>query len=234
MTETMMNASGPTPPDSASLRSLIAGQFALHEVKHCPRLETEDENARLTVPKAHTLADVYKCLHQGEFGVGHNIENPQQFGNNLAFELLRAEPISGIPVLETVSLDKSVFRINLAPYRKSFDGDDSAACALLLRVCLTSASVPRGSTERFLATLDLFRDLNNAHELSVEGRIFVFETHVLDQFLSEVAHFIKSYGTVPVLSHSPKYKELNSPSYRVADFDSLKDSPLVFLVEQMQ
>ncbi len=229
-----MDSSKPSPPDAAHLRDVIARQFALHELNHFPLPVTEERHADVAVPRAHTLADIYKCLHQGEFGVGHSIENPQHFGNQLVYELLRAECESPVPVVEDVSLDKTVFRINLAPYRKLFEGDDNAACALLLRVCLNSASVPRGSIERFLATLKRFRELNKAHELTVEGRIFVFPLSMVDQFLSEVSDFMESYGTVPVLSHSPVYRELNSPSYRVADIDSLEDSPLAFLVKEIQ
>lgn len=229
-----MDNSKPGPPEAARVRDLIARQLLLHEVKHHGRPADNEPLAGTVVPKAHMVADIYKCLHQGEFGVGHNIQDPQQFGNQLAFELLRTEPHSNIPVAEDVSLDKSVFRINLAPYRERFEGDENVACAHLLRVCLNSATVPMGDTERFLATLDRFRELNNGHELAVEGRIFTFEPRTVDQFLSEVAHFIEMYGTVPVLSHSPVYKELNSPSYRVADIASLEHSPLAFLVEELE
>lgn len=229
-----MDTAKPAPPEAARLRDLIMRQLLLHEVKHHPRPASKEPLTGVVVPKAHTLADIYKCLHQGEFGVGHNVRDPQQFGNQLAFELLQAEPRSNIPVTEDVSPDKSVFRINLAPYRKRFQGDDNTACALLLRVCLNSASVPRGDTERFLATLDRFREINNGHELAAEGRVFAFEPRMVDEFLSEVAHFIEAYGTVPVLSHSPIYKELNSPSYRVADSASLEHSPLAFLINEME
>ncbi|MEW6349279.1 MAG: hypothetical protein AB1646_09465 [Thermodesulfobacteriota bacterium] len=230
-----MGASNPTDPEdsgAAALRDLVVRQLMLHEVRHHPPVAEGEEHVGATVPIAHALADMYKCLHQGEFGVGHSIRNALEFGNQLAFELLRTDAAPHLPAVESVSSDRTVFRINLAPYRAHFDGDDSTACAQLLRVCLQSASRPRGDRERFLATLDLFRDLNSGSAFPSGGRVFAFDLEAVEGFLAEVGHFIETYGSLPVLSHSPRYKELNSPAYRVVDLASLADSPLAFLLDQ--
>ncbi len=231
-----MGASKSTYPDdsgTAALRDLVIRQLVLHEVGHHPPAGDREDRPGATLPKAHTLADMYKCLHQGEFGIGHSVPNPVQFGNQLAFELLRAEAVLHVPTIESVSLDGTVFRINLAPYRTGFDGDDEAACARLLGACLRSASRPMGDTERFLDTLTLFRQLNSGSGFVAGGRVYAFDLEMVDGFLSEVAQFIEAYGTVPVLSHSPIYKELNSPSYRVVDRTSLEDSLLAYLLDEI-
>lgn len=232
-----MNTSNPAETDAAlasSLRDLLVCQFELHELRHHPAAEGEELHEGPLVPKAHLVQDIYKCLHQGEFGVGHSIQNPQQFGNQLARELLQTDPLDQVPTIENVSLDGKVFRINLGPYRNRFSKDINTACALLLRVCLNSASLPVGNSERFLATLKAFRELNKGNEIVVQGKVFAFPPPMLDQFLSELDHFIGRYGMVPVLSHSPMYKKLNAPAYRVADVASLEDSPLAVLLKEME
>lgn len=214
------------------LRELVCSQYSLHEVAH-QRPDTPARSAESPiVPLAHTPADVYKLLHQGEFGVGHIIGDVDYFSGNLARELMRANPDAQDPLLEQVSVDGAVFRVNLGPYRRLFLGDESNAHGLLLQVCLASASGPRGNESSFIATLSNFRELNNNYQLAVGEDIFAFPPHMLANFFQEVSAFVERFGTVPVLSHSPAYKRLNAPSYRVADFESLENSALAFLVKE--
>lgn len=224
------------PPSAHSTRTgpppllgLMIRQFELHEMKHHERVDAND-CGEVVMPRAHAIADIYKCLHQGEFGVGHNIRSPAHFGRQLNEEMSKADATSQEPVLEDVSLDGSVFRVNLGPYSKRFAGNDATGCALLLQVCLESAEQHRGEAERFLATLDEFRKLNKSHQVAVGDKIFAFPSDLVDAFLKEVAEFIESFGTIPVLSHSTVYKKLNSPSYRVVDRTSLENSALAFLL----
>lgn len=222
--------------ESSSAEEMVQGvvlrQYQLYEVPHHDAKAGTD--AGLPVfPKAHTPADIYKCLHQGEFGIGHSIDDPVSFGNNLANDLLQAKPPGDEPIVEDVSLDESVFRVNLRPYRQRFKEDENAACALLLKACLESAENVRGSGERFLGTLAHFRDLNRSHSLVADGVVFAFPPDMVDAFLMEVAAFIKHHNTVPVLSHSLEYKRLNRPSYRVLDLETLEKSELACLLSPM-
>lgn len=213
-----------------AVRDVAVRQYRLHELPHHSLHAVMQTASNLVVPMAHTPADIYKCLHQGEFGVGHSIDDPAVFGNNLAGELLQARPAAEEPVLEDVSPDGTVFRINLRPYRMRFQGDENAACALLLKACLDSAERVKGRAERFLAALAHFRDLNRARSVVADGMVIAFPPEPLDAFLLEVADFVRTYNTVPILSHSAEYKRFNNPSYRVLDLETLKESELAFLL----
>ncbi len=213
-----------------AVQEIAVRQYRLHEVPHHSRNDVLQTGSSSVVPIAHTPADIYKCLHQGEFGVGHSIDDPASFGNNLARELLQAQPVGDGPILEDVSPAGTVFRINLRPYRMRFRDDENAACALLLKACLDSAERVGGSAERFLATLARFRDLNRERSVVVEGMVLAFAPEIVDAFLVEVANFVQTYNTVPILSHSAEYKRFNNPSYRVLDLETLKESELASLL----
>ncbi len=224
------------PPQSSpgmwGLRELICSQYLLHEAVHRGADSGTGSAGSPMIPLVHTPADVYKLLHQGEFGVGHSIGDVEQFGRNLARELMYADPNCQEPLLERVSVDGSVFRVNLGPYRRLFPGDETNACVLLFQVCLASASAPRGNEVNFLALLSTFQDLNNDYELAAGEDILAFPPRVLDLFLQEVTAFVERFGTVPVLSHSPVYKRFNAPAYRVVDRPALANSALAFLLEK--
>ena len=68
-----------TTPSPPSLLGLMIRQFELHEIRHHEAVDANDRGA-VVMPRAHAIADVYKCLHQGEFGVGHSIRSPVHFG----------------------------------------------------------------------------------------------------------------------------------------------------------
>jgi hypothetical protein len=222
----------PSSPGIWGLRELICSQYILHEAIHRSSDAVTGAAGSPTIPLVHTPADIYKLLHQGEFGVGHSIGDVEQFGRSLARELMYSDPNSQDPLLEQVSVDGSVFRINLGPYRRIFQGDETNACVLLFQVCLASASTPRGNEVNFLAALSTFQTLNDDYELSAGEDILAFPPRVLDLFLQEVTAFVERFGTVPVLSHSPVYKRFNVPAYRVADRTAVENSALAFLLEK--
>lgn len=216
------------------IRHVLLTQYACHEANHHPELAGRATERVATVPKAHTLADIYKCLHQGEFGVGHSIEDAETFARRLAFELLEAQPNCTEPLLENVSPSGSVFRVNLRPYRQRFAGRDEWASSLLVEICLDSAAAHKGNDKDFIASLGWFRELNNSGELVVQDRCYMFPGELVDLFLRQVNDFIKRAESIPVLSHSPVYKKYNAPSYRVVDRATLEGSALAFLLEKSQ
>jgi hypothetical protein len=217
-----------------SLRRVLVGQYMFHEAMHHPEPVDEMAECVPTLPKAHTVADVYKCLHQGEFGVGHSIDDPERFAQVLARELLETNENPTEPVLENVSADVSVFRVNLRPYRKIFAGREEFATSLLVKACMDSAVVHKGSAKNFLESLNGFRYLNANSELVVQSRSYVFPDELVALFLVQVRDFIQASGNVPVLSHSPIYRSYNSPSYRVVDRKTLERSDLAFLFQELQ
>jgi hypothetical protein len=222
------------PERCEGIRRVLVGQYMFHEARHHPKLTGDNTERVPTMPKAHTVADIYKCLHQGEFGVGHSIEDPGRFALILAHELLKAEASSTEPALENVSADGSVFRVNLRPYRKIFIGREESASDLLVQACVNSAEIHKGSRENFIASLNCFRHLNQKGVLAVHGRSYVFPDELVGLFLVQVGDFIRASGHIPVLSHSPVYRDHNAPSYRVVDRLTLERSELAFLFQELQ
>ncbi|MBI5248188.1 MAG: hypothetical protein HY912_01725 [Desulfomonile tiedjei] len=214
------------------VRRVLVEQYVFHEAKH--HTDTV-EGATEPVPtpvEAHALADIYKCLHQGEFGIGHSIEDSFKFAALLSAELLSAHPNAAEPILENVSPKGGVFRINLRPYRQRFLGRERSASGVLLEVCLNSATSHAGSGKDFIAALEWFRDLNDKGDLAIGERFYAFPSELLRLFLAQVKDFIETTGNIPVLSHSQVYKRYNAPSYRVVDRKTLERSDLAFLIQE--
>jgi len=218
----------------ADLRQMLVQQYMLHEVQHHD-LQAGDPNGQMPrVPAAHGLIDIYKCLHQGEFGVGHTIDNPAGFRQRLYQEIMRetaAEPLSE-PAVENISADGSMLRINLRALRHHYGDDADRAADDLARVCIQSAQVTRGSSVHFFETLDLFKMLNQAGEIALAGHVFAFPTAMVNTFLSEVHELMRRIRQVPVFSHSESYRRLNRPSYRVVTRPVLEGSPLAGILEK--
>jgi hypothetical protein len=209
-----------------SLRELLAEQFLLHEVRHHPPASAEGSAPAATVPKAHAPADVYKCLHQGFFGVGHLIEDPQVFQKNLARELAAAQNQGHEPVVENVAPSGAQCRINLGPLRAAWPEEPESAARLLTRLCQDSVYHHEKSPENFFEALKFFKSLNDQEGIALQGRSYAYQPGVLEQFFFEINRFLQKFGSIPVLGHSPSYRRLNQPSYRVVSLEVLKNSPL--------
>ncbi len=212
------------------VKEILIQQFLLHEVGHHPSPVGEQREAT-TEPRAHTLADIYKCLHQGEFGVGHLIDDPDRFRDRLYHEYHQSPENTKEPVLENVSLDGTIMRINLGPYQAFFRDDPDRACRLLAEVCLQSATLKRGRAERLIGLLNEFIALNRAGQLIVGPFVYVFPVDLAERFLIKVKQLARQFGEMPVFSHSSNYRRLNSPAYRVVDVSVINQSPLAFLFE---
>jgi hypothetical protein len=221
------------PHKLSELRQLLVQQFMLHEVQHHALQAGQMPADAPLVPVAHGLIDIYKCLHQGEYGVGHTIDAPDGFKARLYQEIMRGltpDPVRE-PAVEAVSLDGRMLRINLRALRGFFANDITGAVDDLARVCLQSAQLTQGDNARFFETLDLFRMLNQAGEIAVADNVFAFPVDMVDTFFLEVRKLMHRIRQVPVLSHSEAYKRLNQPSYRVVERSVLEASPLGALLE---
>ena len=221
------------PHGQSSLRQLLIQQFMLHEVQHHHLMSANPESAPPRAPIACTLIDIYKCLHQGEFGVGHTIDHPERFKKRIYQEIQREDAAEHIdePIVEAVSDDGNMLRVNLHPLRHFYDNAVSSAVEGLAQVCVESARIHQGSDSRFFNTLDLFTRINQSHEIALAGHIFAYPSAMVETFISEVRKFMDKIGQVPVLSHSDIYRRLNRPSYRVVSRSVLQASPLAALLE---
>jgi len=214
------------------LKALLVDQYLLHEVDHHAALVAIDGAPVITEPRAHQLVDIYKCLHQGEFGVGHMIDEPQGFHDRLLRDFLTGSPQADAPVLEKVSADGTSLRLNLRPFRAWWDDNPSQACALLTDACVRSAAIRRGDSERFLACLNTFSALNRDSVLAVGPLVFRFQPSAVDQFLTGVRRLARQLGQLPVFGHSSTYNRFNRPSYRVVESAVIDQSPLASLIER--
>jgi len=215
------------------VREGVVSQFLLHEVRHHPDLEAGGGGSGARMPRAHTLADIYKCLHQGEFGPGHNIGDAERFHERLAEEIHSGPAAAAEPMLESIAPDDSIFRLNLRPFKAMFGGEDvDAACRVLAQVCVASAGIREGTPERFLQKLAAFQAVNDSEGFAAEGTIFAYPAELLTNFLRDTLALARTTGSVPVLGHSMGYHQLNAPSYRVVEEVVLQASPLAFLLEQ--
>ena len=218
----------------AELREVIVQQFLLHEVEHHALRAGPSRQDAPIVPKAHELIDIYKCLHQAEFGVGHIIDHPEGFGHRLYQEMLRSpasEPVRE-PVVESISADGEVLRVNLRPLRAAFIEDEGGAADALAQICIQTARAIRGDNSRFFDTLDAFMMLNGTGEIVLGGHVFAFPSEWVEAFLFELRELMRRIRQVPVFSHSQIYKQLNRPSYRVVARSILAASPLADILEK--
>lgn len=211
---------------------MLIQQFMLHEVQHHHLMDGKLHSQAPLTPIAHSLIDIYKCLHQGEFGVGHTIDHPEGFKQRLYQEIMRgiAEDHVGEPAVESVSADGTMLRINLRCLRHLYGDDVTGAVDDLVRACIESAQVSQGSNTRFFETLDLFKMLNQAGEIALAGYVFAFPPASVETFFSEVRELMRRIGQIPVFSHSENYRKLNRPSYRVVERSVLQVSPLAALL----
>jgi hypothetical protein len=215
-----------------NIRDLLIQQYVLHEVEHHPLNASQKVGTTTAKPLAHDLIDIYKCLHQGEFGVAHTVDDPDRFRDRLYHELLGIRPKSDEPVMENVSIDGTIMRVNLRPYRALFANDTHKACDLLTAACLKSAAVPKGNSERFRMLMYGFRELNKTGELVAGNVVYTFPSEMVDRFFEEVRDLARRLGEIPVFSHSPVYRRLNSPSYRVVDLSVIEQSALSFMLNR--
>lgn len=222
------------PQCHGDLRQLLMQQFMLHEVQH-HHLSSGNPLVRPPlVPVAYTLIDIYKCLHQGEFGVGHTIDHPERFKQRLQREIRgdTATDLFDEPTVEAVSADGAMLRVNLRPLRRFFNEETTDAVESLTRVCMASARTHQGSVSRFFDTLDRFKRINQAGEIALAEYIFAFPHAMVESFLSEVRDYMRKTGHIPVLSHSASYRQLNRPAYRVVTRSVLQASPMAALLDK--
>lgn len=226
-----------SPDHTDDLKQLLIEQFMLHEVQH-HELEAADTLKRTPrVPMAHSLIDIYKCLHQGEFGVGHTIDHPEGFKQRLYREITEGADLPDHergPAVERVSADGIMLRVHLNALWRLYKHDVQRAVHDLTKVCIVSARLARSSNEHFFETLERFRILNQSGEILLAGYVFAFPSEWVDHFLTDVHALARRIGQVPVFSHSETYRRLNRPSYRVVERSVLKSSPLACLLEEYE
>jgi hypothetical protein len=150
------------------------------------------------------IQDVYKLLYQSVFGVGHIIGAGGQ-----ALECLKRELESIDPriqpeeeLVENISLDGHMVRINLRPFRRR-----GLEAEKLFEAMKLSSETGLGRQNEFLNIWREFGSLIRCGAFGFDYKNF----RDFDRFLRE--------NRYPVMHHSSTYNRLYSPSYRVVRMD---------------
>jgi len=149
-------------------------------------------------------ADWYKLLYQGVFGVGHILGEASY--DRLVEEAGRVRDLGprDEPLLERVSADGSMVRVNLRPYMGM-----GGSLEELLGAMQASSSL-HGSPARFIRLWRRFKALAGQLHLGLDHQ----EVCELDDLLSD-------RGLVP-MHHTPEYREAYYPAYRVVGLSELQ------------
>ncbi len=149
--------------------------------------------------------DVYKLIFQGVYGVGHILTSK-------AMEYLREEagriPLEDYPnrpLLEPVTPEGSMVRVNLRPFlRMNLSIDD------LFRVMIASADV-EGDDEKFIELWRVFVGLVKTGDIPME----------LEK-ITEIQDSIDVKGITP-MHHTEPYRQAYYPAYRVVRLDLFRN-----------
>ena len=221
-----------TVAETESFLEVLLRQYILHEIRHHPPLETTPHKALKVRTRAMDMPDIYKLLHQGTFGYWDHIPSKEYFRKHLTDDWESVTSREGEPVLESVTHDNAILRVNLIPYKAFFPGEEDRAFFMLEQLVLDSAKVKKGSPEHFFSLMSAFREINKQAALIIENRRYVIPPALVEQFFTETKGFIAHHGILPLFSHSPGYHELNRPAYVIADTIVLEKSSLAFLLDE--
>ena len=143
-------------------------------------------------------ADVYKFVHQAAFGNGHLITDENGAREYLRSELASVTGAAIEPLIEDVSPDGSVIRINLRPFKASNLDETKLGTAMI------------ESAKKFTPNRERFEEWWREVADGVKGKNLPFEA----AFLRSFAARLKPNG-YPAMHHSEIYSAKYQPAYRV-------------------
>ena len=146
--------------------------------------------------------DAVKLIYQNEFGGGHLIADPVSFRNYLHREYHNTPKDKAGKSADRIG--NGLIRVHLAALEEEKLED-------LAQAFIFSANSHSGSLSRFREKLDVLRSLT-------EEGVFSFDTAALEDYLSDYAR--RGY---PMVSHSPKFRALYHPAYRIVRKEYLKE-----------
>jgi hypothetical protein len=153
-----------------------------YHVQHYPKLEVQD---------------VYKLLYQGEFGIGHLLGDGSHARDYLREEIAGLDTVSIVEdLLEPVSSDGGMVRVNLRPFKKLQHAQE-----LLVQAMLETAARTHGDTARFLDTWRTFVEFAT-HSTFNQQEVRAWDARIRG-------------GDLRVTHHSDVYESAYHPAYRV-------------------
>jgi len=176
---------------------VLAAAFALPACQRGPTILDRLQEQVTRYPDMQT-ADAYKFVHQAAFGNGHLITDEAEAREYLRSEIASVSGGATEPLVEDVSPDGSVIRINLRPFKAS--GLDVTK---LGDVMIESAKTFTPNRERFEEWWSVVANGVRDRKLPFEGA-----------FLRSFAARLKPKG-YPAVHHSEIYAARYQPAYRV-------------------
>jgi hypothetical protein len=142
--------------------------------------------------------DLYKLLMQAAMGSEHAVEDIELAKTFLQNEIqgLSSEPME--PLVDPLSPDGLIVRVNLRPLLKA-GGDPEE----LLNAFIRTASEHTGDRDTLKAYLDTAISMSHTNQLP-------FRADELSTLFSEMEH-----AGYPAIHHSPIYEQAYRPAYRV-------------------
>ncbi len=151
--------------------------------------------------------DVYKLLFQGAFGVGHILSEGAWKRLQEEVESLDIGDHPTEPLIERISVDGSMVRVNLRPYlRRGFPLDR-------LYEAMEETSKDLGFPEKFLFAWSVFHEFASSGAMKVDG-----------EELASLHRDLQEKGPRPH-HHSEAYRVAYYPAYRVVKREALEKVP---------
>lgn len=144
------------------------------------------------------IQDAYKLLYQSVFGVAHMIDNPTKAKTYLQQEFDSIDASIKEPLIEPISPDSEIVRVNLRPFKARHNSIDT-----LFQVMVISAQEIQGTLEDFLKIWHKFKQ-------AVQKKQLDFNESELLEFDKKIK--LENY---PPIHHSKGYLATNKPAYRV-------------------
>jgi len=141
-------------------------------------------------------ADVYKMLYQGVFGVRHLMSEGAWDRLEAEARTLGLDGQPGEPLIEEVSADGSMVRVNLRPYLRRGLPLDRLFSAMEV------SAMEEGETEKFIKAWSAFKELSRPGGL-------VFDEGEIGELDKELE------GGCRPRHHSEAYRRAYAPAYRV-------------------
>ena len=168
-----------------TIEDLIKNQFKLY-----PKMEARD---------------LYKFLHQAAMGSEHAVKDTNAVKAWMTKEVAELDTTIPNELIEQLSPDGTLVRVNLRPYLKTGDKPEE-----LLKAFVSTANDFSGSKETLSGYISATKKMIARKEISVDENIFSSLTNELEK------------SGFPAIHHSLTYEKLYKPAYRVIDRKYLK------------
>ncbi|UCE29695.1 MAG: hypothetical protein JSV85_02975 [Candidatus Bathyarchaeota archaeon] len=151
------------------------------------------------------VVDVYKMLYQGVFGVQHILHSKARRILEEEMSALETSEFRKEPLIESISIDNLMVRINLRQFKmRGLSSDD------LYLAMVRSARERKGTRKAFLRLWNQFESAVKAGKLN-------FKRSSLEEFRKKVKK-----ESFPPYHHSERYRRLYRPAYRIVKSEVFK------------